>query len=680
MRKIVTYFLFVFITLLTYAQTPQSIKYQAIVRNSQGNVLPNQLVSFKISIIIGNANGQAVYVETHKVATNDYGLANLEIGLGTVLSGVFSDINWGGDLYFVKTEIDNVGGSNFKFMGTTQLMSVPYALYAERSSAADNDHDQDSTNEIQNLDLTGTTLSLTKGNSVQLGGVVDLDYDPTNEIQNISINGRIISLDRGGGTVNLPPDEDIDSTNEIQNISITGNQISLSNGGGTVLLPQNLDNDPSNELQNLNKQQSGNQVTIDISQGNSITFSTADNDNDSVNEIQSLSITNTGVTRTIDISQGNNIQFDVADDDNDSINEIQQLSISNDTLSLSKGGSVKLPKPPPPPEPIPQNGCILTDSPISPTGFIYSGERVEIDKSEMYEVQGDFTLPFWPKVVGTDTLLYALENSSSSYKGYEYVFSTGNFKAIADRNYNIYNYSAIGFDDKVYTIGGSTGGGNSVSYIEEYQPNTNSWTIKSNMPSPRHNTCACRLKDDIYVIGGFYRNNSSWNWSDKVEVYHPANDSWNVKAALPDELEYVACVEYNNEIFVFGGIRSTYRSVVVYKYDPIANSWSSYDNLRIANTPSGGDYNLKAYNLRGNIYIFNTREIVYNYGTTGMTTYSIINYIPETKSWRKVDLYRSLDFNRSLSSFQDKVYLFGANEQLILKFIPKQYKYIHCKQ
>jgi len=115
------------------AQAPQAFKYQAVVRDNGGNVLTNHIVNFKISILKSSASGTAVYVETQKDTTNPFGLANLKIGNGTFVSGSFTTINWGNDEYFVKIEFDVNGGSSFQTMGTSQLLSVPYALYSQAS-------------------------------------------------------------------------------------------------------------------------------------------------------------------------------------------------------------------------------------------------------------------------------------------------------------------------------------------------------------------------------------------------------------------------------------------------------------------------------------------------------------------------------------------------------------------
>lgn len=130
-------FLFVLIFVLmgttTYAQSPQKMGYQAIIRNNANVVISSANVGMRISILQGTITGPSVYTETQTQTTNSNGLVSLEIGTGTVVSGNFSTINWGNGPYFIKTEIDPAGGTNYTISGTTQLSSVPYALFAANS-------------------------------------------------------------------------------------------------------------------------------------------------------------------------------------------------------------------------------------------------------------------------------------------------------------------------------------------------------------------------------------------------------------------------------------------------------------------------------------------------------------------------------------------------------------------
>ena len=116
-----------------FAQAPQKMSYQAVVRNTNNTLVTNQSVSAKISILQGGVNGTPVYVETHFVTTNANGLLTLEVGNGTAVSGSMATVNWANGPFFLKSEIDPDGGINYSIEGTQQLLSVPYALYAEKA-------------------------------------------------------------------------------------------------------------------------------------------------------------------------------------------------------------------------------------------------------------------------------------------------------------------------------------------------------------------------------------------------------------------------------------------------------------------------------------------------------------------------------------------------------------------
>lgn len=132
MRRIALSFaLFALLSFYSIAQTPQSFSYQAIVRDNLGTVIENQNVGIKIDIHQGNAAGTIVYSESHNPTTNTFGLINIQVGTGNILSGSFSGINWGSDSYYVEISLDQTGGTSYQSMGATQLLSVPYALYSQ---------------------------------------------------------------------------------------------------------------------------------------------------------------------------------------------------------------------------------------------------------------------------------------------------------------------------------------------------------------------------------------------------------------------------------------------------------------------------------------------------------------------------------------------------------------------
>ena len=139
MRKLFTILLAVFLTATVWAQSPNKMSYQAVIRNASNNLVTSTAVAMQISILQGSTGGSAVYVETQTPTTNFNGLVNIEIGGGTVVSGNFSTINWANGPYFVKTETDPdgaTGGIAYTITGTSQLLSVPYALYAANAGTA----------------------------------------------------------------------------------------------------------------------------------------------------------------------------------------------------------------------------------------------------------------------------------------------------------------------------------------------------------------------------------------------------------------------------------------------------------------------------------------------------------------------------------------------------------------
>lgn len=114
-----------------FAQSPDKMSYQSVIRNSSENVVPNTQVGMQISILQGSLEGTVVYTETQTPTTNANGLVSIEIGGGAG----FSSINWASDIYFIKTETDPTGGTNYTITGTSQLLSVPYALHAKTAES-----------------------------------------------------------------------------------------------------------------------------------------------------------------------------------------------------------------------------------------------------------------------------------------------------------------------------------------------------------------------------------------------------------------------------------------------------------------------------------------------------------------------------------------------------------------
>lgn len=191
-----------FCALLATAQAPQKFNYQAVARNAQGAVLPNQNVKIRASILHGSANGTNQYSETHSATTSQLGLFNLAIGSGTLVNGNFTNITWASGDKYLKIERDATGGNNFTLVGTSQLLSVPYALNAKKVEI-----------ESQTLSVNGNQLAISQGNSITLpssgGG------------SNTSIQEMpLLSGSSGGSSI---------STNfSVMTYSIGGNEIYIS--------------------------------------------------------------------------------------------------------------------------------------------------------------------------------------------------------------------------------------------------------------------------------------------------------------------------------------------------------------------------------------------------------------------------------------------------------------------
>ena len=322
----------VLFTTLSIAQTPHSFKYQGVMRDAQDQLYANQDIQVRIQVVQDYPNGTVQYVERHPVTTNNYGVFSLNVFEGFSELGSPGTIDWAQGPYHLMVEVDMDGGANYEFMGASELLSVPYALYGE-------DDDANPFNELQNLQYLGVDSAnqvylLTMTNSSDTARIPiistgsDSDSNPTNEIQQISKVGKAITLNQGGGTINLLDD---DPSNELQKLSKTGSKIRLNNNGGEVSLN---DDDASNEIQKLTKKG----ADIELSKN------------------------------------GGKISLK----DDDATNEIQRISFSNGQLSLSKnGGRVTVPVSP---FDVDRFGNISTDKNVTLDGFVTSRHWIEANR------------------------------------------------------------------------------------------------------------------------------------------------------------------------------------------------------------------------------------------------------------------------------------------------------------
>lgn len=334
--------LFLFGYFRSFAQAPaEGINYQAVARDANGNVLTSP-ITVRTGILSNSPNGTLIYQETHSVTPNSFGLFNLVIGQGTQTGGTasgFAAIDWSTGPYFAKTEI-NTGGS-FINMGTSQLWSVPYALYARSAGNSQTITAGTGIGVVQNGQV------VTISSNLSLDGLTDVNTAGAGNGQVLQFNGTdwVPGTVTGGGTFNAGAGININGTtisaldtdpaNEFQNLSLSGQVLSISNGN-SVTLPSSpvyvagagigitgttisaLDISPTNEIQNLSI--TGN--TLSISGGNSVTIPTGT----TYTAGSGINITGSTIS-AVDIS---------------ATNEIQTLTLSGNTLSISGGNSVTL--------------------------------------------------------------------------------------------------------------------------------------------------------------------------------------------------------------------------------------------------------------------------------------------------------------------------------------------------
>lgn len=162
MKKIIYTFLVIgsFIAAQSvFSQSPHLLSYQSLVRDNTGNILTNQSIGIQVTILQGSSTGTAVFTERHTTVSNSNGLVTVQIGNGTVVTGTFSSIDWANGPYFSKVEVDPSGGASYTLSSTSQLMSVPYALYALTSGSGQGPAGNDGVGIISTIDNGNGTFT-----------------------------------------------------------------------------------------------------------------------------------------------------------------------------------------------------------------------------------------------------------------------------------------------------------------------------------------------------------------------------------------------------------------------------------------------------------------------------------------------------------------------------------------
>jgi len=198
MKKLYSLLVTLAIISTVFCQSPDKMSYQAVLRDGSSNLISNVVVSMKISILQGSAEGAVAYTETHSPETNANGLVSIEIGTGST-SDDFSVIDWSNGPYFIKTETDQTGGTNYTIIGTSQLLSVPYALHAKTSETVTGTISETDPvyTSSQAANITGTDIT----NLGNLSGINTGDQD----LSTLALKSNVLELDN---TTAFTPDAD----------------------------------------------------------------------------------------------------------------------------------------------------------------------------------------------------------------------------------------------------------------------------------------------------------------------------------------------------------------------------------------------------------------------------------------------------------------------------------------
>lgn len=184
MKKLFTVLTAVLLTASMFAQSPQKMSYQAVIRNASNNLVTSTNIGMQISILQGTADGSPVYVETQTPTTNANGLVSIEIGTGTVESGNFTTINWANGPYFIKTETAvEAPLTTYTITGTSQLLSVPYALHANTAETI--------TGGVTESDPVFTAWDKSTGISITESQISDLQDYATTTAMNTALAGKV---------------------------------------------------------------------------------------------------------------------------------------------------------------------------------------------------------------------------------------------------------------------------------------------------------------------------------------------------------------------------------------------------------------------------------------------------------------------------------------------------------
>lgn len=222
MKKLFTTFVILTTTASVFAQAPEKISYQAVIRDNNNALVTNTQIGMQISILQDSASGTAAYMEMQTPTTNANGLVSIEIGGGTIVSGDFSAVDWSEGPYFIKTETDPSGGTNYTITGTSQLLSVPYALHAKTAESVTG-----TTTETDPIFAASVAGGITATDTTNWNNKLD-GYTETDPIFETSVAGGITITDTtnwNNKQDQLSPGAGIAITNNV--VSTTGDTLAI---------------------------------------------------------------------------------------------------------------------------------------------------------------------------------------------------------------------------------------------------------------------------------------------------------------------------------------------------------------------------------------------------------------------------------------------------------------------
>jgi hypothetical protein len=232
---VIAFLAFAVTSLAQTVQVPQKMAYQSVVRNANNQIVANQNIGVKISIVEGSLTGTIVYSETHTTTTNANGLFTLEAGGGTPTTGTFVAINWGNGSHYIKSEIDITGGTNYALSGTMELLSVPYALYATKSGNASLIN---TTTEPAGANCANGGTKIETGLDANSNGVLDASEINASQTKYIC-NGASNILSNGSAAGNTPYWNGSQWINNNSNLFNNGSNIGIGTSGPAEKLDVN---------------------------------------------------------------------------------------------------------------------------------------------------------------------------------------------------------------------------------------------------------------------------------------------------------------------------------------------------------------------------------------------------------------------------------------------------------